>query len=161
MRRVISTAIRDGVPVIVVWSTFMPRVTTCDRERLQILAMVYAHKGRRESQRGVATHDAYSVTPSSAEFIVRARAHTEDTDPEMLSGTAEVYAHKLSRHLGSAFPQQAEGQVLIHLNDRHLDARPETSACAKLAPLIIDARQSCFSPLPPSGISPSFMRINR
>ncbi|WP_175673442.1 hypothetical protein [Burkholderia ambifaria] len=62
----------------------------------------------------------------------------------MLSGTAKVYAHKLRRCLGNVLPQQAEGQVLAHLNDRHLERDPETSACAKLGPLIIDARQPRF-----------------
>ncbi|MDP9581056.1 UNVERIFIED_ORG: hypothetical protein J2791_000337 [Burkholderia contaminans] len=62
----------------------------------------------------------------------------------MLSGTAEVYAYKLRRCLGNVLAQQAEGQVLIHLSDRHLERDPETSACAKLGPLIIDAPQSRF-----------------
>lgn len=63
----------------------------------------------------------------------------------MLSSATEVYAHKLHRCLGSAFPRQSEGQALIHLNDQHLERAPETSTCVKLAPpLIIDARQSRF-----------------
>lgn len=63
----------------------------------------------------------------------------------MLSGATEVYAHKLHRCLGSAFPRQPEGQALIHLNDQHLERDPETSAYAKPAPPpIIDARQSRF-----------------